>query len=164
MKKTMRPSIALTLLLAIQAADAADVAIDWQQPERYSDIRPVHQSAARFQERLFRVFRETLEHLAQRLPADQHLKITFEDIDLAGDLRTGSFGQVRVVRDTSPARLRFRWELLDAAGRRLAGGEERLTGSRVSAGTLARPGRDPFGIEKALLERWFSRTFAEAGR
>lgn len=160
----MRPSIVLTLLFAIRAAGAAEVTIDWQRPEGFTDIRPVHQSAARFQERLFRVFQETFEHLAQRLPADQRLQITFEDIDLAGDLRTGRFGQARVVRDTSPARLRFRWALVDAKGRRLAAGEERLTGNRVSAGTLARPGRDPFGIEKALLERWFSRTFPEAGR
>ena len=133
-----------------------NVEVTWQNPDHYRDIRPANESPRRFRERLFRNLVDHLRALARKLPQGQRLEITFTDIDLAGEVRMGARGDVRIVRDTQPAVLTFHWRLLDEGGRPIRQGEERLRGDNATARALSLSHSDPFPVEKALLRRWFS--------
>lgn len=153
----MKPLFFLLGLLPALAFAAGTVEVTWQDPDHYSDIRPADESASRFRERVFQALEEQLEKLARKLPDGQRLEITFTDVDLAGEVRVGPRGTVRIIRDSQPARLEFSYRLLDSDGKVLREGRERLWGTLSSVSRLGQPQGETLSVSRALLSRWFDK-------
>ena len=89
---------------------------------------------------------------------DETLVVDVLDIDRAGfvrpDLNIPS--GLRIVSDATPPAIRLRYELR-RGGRRIAGGEERLTDINFLFGARAVAATGSFGYEEALLRDWARR-------
>src|SRR5690606_26810573 len=73
-------------LLTVGAAQAGEVSVQWQQPEKFTDIRPVNDTRKAYRERILRKFDSFFAELADRLPEGYKWEVTVTDLDLAGDV------------------------------------------------------------------------------
>lgn len=156
---------AAALALIAGAAQAAKVDIDWADPEEFTDIEAgTNQNQKRFQQRvvdeLGEHFRETAE---SELPADQTLKLTIQDVNLAGDVEyffTSFDNQgLRVIRDIYFPSIEFSYELRDEDGDVIKSGQENISDIGFKYAGSDRLDSAPLNYEKELIESWFEDTF-----
>jgi hypothetical protein len=155
-------TLALPVLIGVPDTAAADVAITYIAPEKFRD-REFRQERTRAS--ALAEFDKEFAKLAERyVPAGRDLAIEVLDIDLAGDFEPWNFDyrDVRIMRDTTPPKIRFRYTLFEA-GKVLKRDEVRLSDMNY----LSRPGAandtERFAHDKQLLEDWFRKTF-DVGR
>ncbi len=144
--------------LATSAQAAGTVQLNFVEPARFTD-------AGRTQietERNTRTLAEFVQRrLAPRLPDGQVLTIDVTDLDLAGDVRFGRHGDLRIARGGADwPRIDLRWTLTEN-GRTVKAGEEHLSDMNY----LQHTPRDYHGetelpYEKRLLAEWFDERFA----
>lgn len=163
----MRP-VALGLLagLALSRPAAAQVAVRYAAPERFTDAENRWGSGQSLRATLSEMTR-ILEDLGnRRLGPGESLDITVLDIDLAGYERPG-FGTpngLRVVQDFTPPRIKLAYVL--RRGRHvIVSGEDSV--SDINFMLTANPRFSTGGLyyERAVLRDWFARRFPDpAGR
>lgn len=106
-----------------------------------------------------------LASLAKRnLAPGQTLIVAMRDIDLAGVIepwRGPDYGRVRYIRDTHPPRLVFNYQLLDADGKVLQEGSEKLTNLTFRY-QFTPPSSEQAYFEKQLLTDWMRERFGTA--
>ena len=151
---------ALRILAATLAAAGAPVLagtaeVKFADPQAYADVGGTRGQQFENLERLAR----HIERLAQRLPANQTLRVDVLDVDLAGT----QFGlQPRVVRNMADIpRLQLRYSLV-AGGQVVASGEDylsRLDYARHTASAFNRS-YEALYDEKRLLDDWFAQRIA----
>ena len=78
---------------------AADVKVNWINPDKYRDIHAGEESRKRFKENTFSALEAHLLKLAEALPESQTLKIDVTDVDLAGSVHHGGSRQIRLIKD-----------------------------------------------------------------
>lgn len=151
-------ALALPVMIGVPDTAAADVTVTYIAPEKFRD-REFRQERTRVS--ALAEFDKEFAKLAERyLPAGQDLAIEVLDIDLAGGFEPWNFDyrDVRIMRDTTPPRIRFRYTLTDA-GKVIRQDEVRLS----DVNYLSRPGAandtERFAHDKQLLEDWFRKTF-----
>jgi hypothetical protein len=84
--------LSFSLLVLSNASFAqADVEISWQNPEKFSDVRPTSESRSTFSERTFKQLNEYITELPEDLPIGQKLIMNVTNLDLAGDVMPASF-------------------------------------------------------------------------
>ncbi|MCA6216503.1 DUF3016 domain-containing protein [Ideonella sp. B7] len=151
----LRTTLTSLFALATQAALAGSVTVHFLPAEKYSDVHVDGDPAVQ----LFKPLTQSLEQLAQRLPADQTLSIDVSDIDLAGDWRpVGPQGQwMRVLSSATWPRLTLRYRLSDASGQVLRSGETTLKDMDYQSPPDLFSNSDPLRYEKRLLRDWFER-------
>lgn len=158
-------SIPLGLLIGVAVGAAAPafagtVDVTFTGSENYADAGDMpHREEANL-----RTLAGHLKSLGERhLPAGQVLKIEVLDVDLAGETRPWLFPErhVRIARggaDTPSVTLRYS---LEADGRVLRSGEERVTDlAYLHHSGLGGP-REPLRHEKRMLDGWFSERFVD---
>ncbi|WP_456406338.1 DUF3016 domain-containing protein [Thiolapillus sp.] len=162
----MKTCITLTfgiLLIPIIAIAGGAATVNWADPADYKDVVASSGSQEEFQAKTFKELEDTIRELASSLPEGQKLEMTVTDLDLAGDVRlTGARTQhqdVRVVKDMYPARMTFHYRLLDASGKVLKEGDEKLQGRATSVG-MRTSSSGPLEIEKRMLRSWFKHNIA----
>lgn len=150
--------LALPVLIGAPDTAEADVTVTYVSPEKFHD-REFRQERTRAS--ALAEFDKAFERLAVRyLPATQDLAIEVLDIDLAGDFEPWNFEyrDVRIMRNTTPPRIRFRYTLTEI-GKVVTQGEVRLSDMNY----LSRPGAandtERFAHDKRLVEYWFRKTF-----
>lgn len=151
-------AIALPVLISVPDMAAAEVTVTYVAPDRFRD-REFRQDRTRAS--ALAEFDKEFGRLAARyLPAGQDLAIEVYDIDLAGDFEPWNFDfrDVRIMRDTTPPRIRFRYTL-SQAGQVLRQDDVRLSDMSY----LSRPGAssdtERFAHDKGQIEDWFRKTF-----
>jgi hypothetical protein len=156
-------ALALLCLCLAVPADAASVAIEWQDPGKYRDMRAGNEGQRNFEQRVTAALTRSFEDAAaDHLPAEQTLRLTITDVDLAGDVEYFfvDFPQgIRVMRDVYFPSIRFAYELRDAGGNVIASGEENIKdmGYRFSGMNFI---NDPeFNYEDRLIHDWVAGTF-----
>ncbi|AWN41438.1 DUF3016 domain-containing protein [Methylobacterium durans] len=157
----MRPApLALALLAGLSGPAAAGVSVRYVAPERFTDAENRIGSGLPLRVTLAEMTRILQELGDRHLPPGETLAITILDIDLAGveQLGFGTAQALRVVRDSSPPRIRFAYRL-QRGGRTLAQGEETLTDINFLLTSNARFSSGPLFYERALLRDWFRRRF-----
>lgn len=146
-------------------ASAATVTINFVDPDQFSDAgysqsRPTERDLADLRSE----FERHLKRLADpALDPAATLKIEMLDIDLAGRFeptRRGVWGEVRVVRDITMPRLKFRYTV-QQGDRVLATGEEDLTDLDFLHSVGRLQSDDRLRYEKALLSSWFGKRFGK---
>ncbi|WP_313348257.1 DUF3016 domain-containing protein [Paracoccus sp. (in: a-proteobacteria)] len=160
MLRALLLSVALALPVLIWAPDiaAADVTVTYVAPEKFRD-REFRQERTR--DSALAEFDREFAKLAERyLLAGQDLAVEVLDIDLAGEFEPWNFDyrDVRIMRDTTPPRIRLRYTLTEG-GKVLKQDEVRLSDMNY----FSRPGAandiERFAHDKQLLEDWFRRAF-----
>ena len=107
-----------------------------------------------------------LRYRAERiLPPDQHLQVTFTNVQLAGTYepwRGPRWDDVRVIKNVYPPRIDLSFTLTDANGTVVKDGERELRDpSFMQRGILNET--DPLRFEKRMLDDWVHREFPDAG-
>ena len=149
----LQPLLAAALLgAALPTFAAGTVEVSFIEPRQFSDAG----TTAVETERNTRVLADELKRLSLRLPDGQQLRVEVLDVDLAGTVKLGRRGDLRVLRggaDWPSLRLRY---TLSAAGQPLLSGEESI----ADLDYLGSPPPVAYGAslpyEQRLLQRWFT--------
>lgn len=166
----MRNSLlVLTMLAAFGIADAqavaAEVKVTFEQPEKYTDIRPTHESRSRYEQKVLQSVEKIFTDLAAKMPEGYQWQVTVTDIDLAGDVDyfAGPNGQaLRIVKDIYSPAVRFSHSLRDNYGEEVLSGEEKLR-DMAFLQRLSKTGtRAEFEHEQVMLQDWFNKTVQPA--
>ena len=88
--------------------------------------------------------------------------MTFTDIDLAGDYepaRGPTIGNIRIVKEIYPPRMKLSFRLTDANGEVLKQGDRELSDLNFMRTAIPAFSNDPYRYEKTMLENWLDREF-----
>ncbi|WP_085316493.1 DUF3016 domain-containing protein [Derxia lacustris] len=135
------------------------VTVQFVEPDRFTDAR---RSGGRGADpEVLAALREHLERLAPGcLAPDRRLTVRITDIDLAGETPFAvAPSEMRVLRDATWPRIELDWRLADGAGTPLAGATEHLIDMNYLADFNARNDSGQWRHDRALLTRWFRRSF-----
>ena len=169
MKKSLLTATLLAAgLLNQPAMAAADVEINWQEPDSYQDIRPSNQSRASFRKMVFSDLEQYMSKLAEDLPDGQTLLMTVTDLDLAGEVWPSSLlggmggSDIRLVKPVYIPRMSFSYTLKDAGGNVLQNADVKLKDMAfMDRGTRASRRAENLTYEKAMLRDWFEKTLEQ---
>lgn len=146
-------------------AFAASSEVEWVKPENFSDIRPANESRSRYHKRVFKHLEEHFAELAEKLPADQTLKIQVNNLDLAGDVRYmvgPNNSTVRVIQDIYFPKIRFNYQLVDKIDVQITSGEADIKDMSFNTGIRNNMTSDSFYYEKEMISDWFKKTFPKS--
>ncbi len=155
---------AICCLLAVPVLNAANVEINWDEPDRFSDVS----DDWTFVQSDFEIFKESFTKYVQKLadrymPPDADLTLTIRDVDLAGELepwRKAPNNNIRIVREIYPPRIKFHYNISYAGDGRMVdeSGMAQIT-DLTFLWSIERSirGYDRFFYTKELIEDWFRR-------
>jgi hypothetical protein len=163
------PMLALKLVTAVNAAEPANLRVEFIQPERFSDFR----IEGRDERASAPIFRDEVSSylspiVARRFPGDT-LTLRFTDIDLGG--RAGNRPQFYTVRFNHqfgpPIRMSFDYSVIDEKGTVIANGSKSLLSQDYLHEYLYYPQSvktSTIFYEKATLAKWVSESAPLNGR
>lgn len=147
-------------LLGSVNALAAEVEVQWQDLEKFTDIRPASDSRKAYRERVMKKFEGFFQELSANLPEGYTWQVTVSDIDLAGDVdyfAGGAGNPLRVVKEIYSPAIKFSHVLRDKYGEQVVGGEEKLRDMGFMHSLRSVSKNDEFHYEKQMLEDWFNK-------
>ena len=132
--------------------------------EKFTDVRDGYPGSDAGRDATLAELRKfIIQRAARHLAPGQKIAITVTDVDLAGDFepwRGPQFDDIRIVKDLYPPRIKLVFQLTDADGRVVNGGQRDLRDLGFMM-KLSINQSDPLRHEKELLEDWLR---AELGR
>jgi uncharacterized lipoprotein YbaY len=151
MTKLLHKAAAVAVLLAASASAFAGATVSFVNIADMTDV-PRH---PKDRESMEYIFREHLNHLSERLPAGQELKVEFLDIDLAGDeFPRVPVRDIRVIKSqTDRMGMHFRYSI-EQNGQVIRSGEAKLYDAAYTL-NANHYDRDLYGFEKQMLDDWF---------
>ncbi len=161
--RTLFPLMLGVLLSTNVLAEAqeATVKVNWQNPEKYSDIRPSSGSKKSYQKRVISAFDKIWADFGEKLPAGHRLLVTVKDLDLAGDVNPMyriDHNDIRVVKEIYFPRMTFDYQVLDASGHTvLAEQDVKVKDVGFMNAAPIGMGSTEFAYEKQMLKHWFQR-------
>lgn len=155
--------LAIALVALLPAAHAATVAVSWNDPQAFRDIRATNGGQQRFQASVMTELEEQFRDEATgRLESGQVLTIAVDDIDLAGEIEyfyaNYPFG-LRVIRNVDFPQMTFSYELRDADGKLVKSGTEKLADLGFRFSTLMPVDRSALRYEKQMIKEWAQQSF-----
>ncbi|KXI30942.1 DUF3016 domain-containing protein [Paraglaciecola hydrolytica] len=169
MKKLLVPLMTSSLLLCTtQVLSQAQVEINWENPEKYRDVRPTMESRVKFREHTFEQLLEYLQKLAAKLPDDQKLSLNVTNLDLAGQVWPASFvgfghgaSDVRVIKNMDIPRISFTYKLVNTTGELIQEGDVELKDMAFMDRANRFFSSESLRYEKNMLKDWFDDEFPE---
>jgi hypothetical protein len=139
------------------AAPAARTEVVFDHPEKFTDVKDGQFPTDKGRDWILSRIRGFLvDRTSSLLPPGDDLKITFTDIDLAGDFEPwhgAEWDDVRIVKDIYPPAFKFSYVVTDASGRVVKQGTEDIRDlnfqSRIVLDTT-----DTLRYEKDILGDW----------
>jgi hypothetical protein len=162
----MKTFLIATFALALSApalsnTDAGAVLeLNWQDVDKFSDIRAANDSRSRFEERVKRNIETFFQEMASELPEGYTWQATITDVDLAGQVDYFAMGTgqaIRVIKEIHSPAIRFNHLLRDQFGEEVAGGEERLRDMGFMSRLSPRGSTPEFSFERQMLQDWFDK-------
>jgi hypothetical protein len=162
--KTLRLFSAVLGLVAACALSAADSAkpashtqVIFDHPENFTDVKDGSNPTDRGRDAILSTLSSFLVDRADRLlPEGYSLRITFTDIDLAGDFEPWhgpQFSDVRFVKSIYPPAFKFTYVVTDPSGRVVKQGAENIR-DLTFQNRLTIDNSDPLRYEKDILDEW----------
>ncbi len=152
-------AVVCAAILAAGPARAGTVAVQFENPGRFTDIGPRREADAVQQS-----LRDILEALAaERLPAGQVLRLAITDVDLAGEVQPASrwMHDVRVMGNRPDwPRISLRYTLQDG-DRLVAEGSEVVTDMAYLLRSRSFTGKHRLPFEQRMLSDWFDTRFGK---
>jgi len=158
MNKLLGCTIVLFSALFIsQSVAAADVEIEWKNPQNYRDIVAGNtQGKTKFQKVLFSELESAFKKEAKKLPENYRMKVVMVDVDLAGQVRQGQSVSIRTVNDYDFPRLKFYMFLYDEHNKIVFQGTQNLKEKKDKHKAFRMKGSQTnFYLEKDLITKWF---------
>ncbi|PXX40366.1 DUF3016 domain-containing protein [Undibacterium pigrum] len=152
-----------TMLLAVVMsgqAQAGEVKVAWQEPEKFTDIRPGSEHRSDFQGRMIKEFDYIFADLAKKLPDGYQWDVTVTDVDLAGDVRPffpTPMNEIRVIKDLYWPRMSFSFDLKDGQGKSVVSGNENLRDMNFLMHSNLAGRNNSFRYEEQMLRDWFKK-------
>ena len=146
--------------LAAGAVQAAEVKVQWQEPEKFTDIRPSNDSRKAYRERVMKKFDGFFADVAADLPEGYNWHVTVTDIDLAGEVdyfAGGAGNALRIVKDIYSPAIKFNYVLRDKHGEEVASGDEKLRDMGFMQQLRSTNSNEEFRYEKQMLQDWFKK-------
>lgn len=169
MKKIYVVILSSTLaLFTSQSMAKAEVEVTWQEPEKYTDVRPANESRKHFRNSTFKKLDSYLAELAEALPNGHKLLIKVDNLDLAGQVWPASFvglghsaSDVRMIKSIDIPRMSFTYQLIDEAGQVIK--ESAVNLKDMSFQDRFNPFFDSESLryEKNMLREWFNDEFPQ---
>lgn len=147
-------------VLTVNAVQAGEVKVDWQEPEKFTDIRPSNDSRKAYRERVIKKFDGFFADVAADLPEGYNWHVTVTDVDLAGEVdyfAGGAGNALRIVKDVYSPAIKFSYVLRDKHGAEVASGEEKLRDMGFMQQLRSANDNDEFRYEKQMLQDWFKK-------
>lgn len=147
-------------MLTASAVQAGEVKVQWQEPEKFTDIRPANDSRKAYRERVIKKFDGFFADMASDLPQGYKWEITVTDVDLAGDIdyfAGGAGNALRIVKDIHSPAIKFNYVLRDKHGEEVANGEEKLRDMGFMQQLRSVNDNEEFRYEKHMLQDWFKK-------
>lgn len=138
---------------------AADITVEFQNPDDFRDVRD-SLGGSTDQNALASLRTWLQENAPARLSAGQKLRVTFTDIDLAGDFLPGAnVDRVRIIRSVYIPRMELSFTVTDAAGQVVKEGTRKLTNLDFQNSGRRIGSDQSFFYDKMLLEDWLRKEF-----
>ncbi len=140
---------------AANTASRIDVAFD--HPENFTDVKDRALPTDKGRDNILSNIRTFIVERADRiLPEGYSLKMTFTDIDLAGEFepqRGAQWDDVRIVKAIYPPAFKFSYAVTDPSGRIVKQGSENIRDMTFDTRITFDRG-DPLHYEKDTLDDW----------
>ncbi|WP_416306486.1 DUF3016 domain-containing protein [Neptunicella sp. SCSIO 80796] len=164
-KLTIALSAAVLLLNALPGYAQGELEVNWENPDKYRDVKPTSQTRSSFRRQTFEDIEKFLTKQLKDVPDGYKLTMNVTNLDLAGEVWPGmmvglnSSSDVRLVKNLDIPRMDFSYKLTDSAGVVVKEGTEELKDMAF----MDRGGRihdsERLHYEKDMLDRWFEDTF-----
>ncbi|MFZ6686810.1 DUF3016 domain-containing protein [Undibacterium sp. SXout11W] len=141
-------------------ADAGEVKVTWQDPDKYADIRPGNESRDNFRAQVFKELGQVFTDLAKKLPDDVQWSVTVTDLDLAGDVRPmmrAGGNEIRIIKDIYWPRMSFNYTMTNATGQTIAESSENISDMGFMMSRPLNVGNGSFPYESRMIEDWFQK-------
>ena len=156
MKKCL--SVILISLGMLGSSEAAQVKINWQDPDKYTDIRPTNETKDAFRQRLFEALDEVFLDNAKALPENYLLEINVTNLDLAGDtnvLHPNNGHDIRLVKDIYWPRMSLQFSLKNDTGAVVSEGKANLSDMSFLFTHRIVTSHTGFEYEERMINNWF---------
>ncbi|WNC71792.1 DUF3016 domain-containing protein [Thalassotalea psychrophila] len=154
----------MSLSMFTVPAFAGQAEIDWVEPDKFTDIRPGNESRSNMQKRVFKELEQHFSELAEKLPAEQTLKISVTNLDLAGDIRYmvgPNNSTIRVVEDLYFPKMKFDYQLVSSDKSIISTAKADIKDMSFNTGVRRSMSSEAFYYEKNMIDDWFYKTFPE---
>lgn len=153
----------MSIVLAVFSTTvlAADIQVEWTNPDDYRDVRAANESKKRFQERTFEKLDKHFTELASKLPEGYQLVVKVTDVDLAGNVEFGRTQQIRIVRQIHFPRMDLEYQLFDDKKQLISTDKAELKDMSFLNNIKTRAGSQTLSYEKYMIEEWFNKTFSQ---
>lgn len=159
--------------LALRAADApkgapqTEVAFD--HPENFTDVKDGNIPTERGRDAILSRIREfVVSRSGLLLPEGYRLRITFTDIDLAGDFEPwrghGQWDDVRIIKPIYPPAFKFTYSVTDPSGKVVKTGSENIRDLNFQMRVVSATDDDPLRYEKDILNDWLHSALRDLGK
>jgi hypothetical protein len=150
-------AMAASALYATAANTVSRVDVVFDHPENFTDVKDRAIPTDKGRDSILYNIRTFITDRSDRmLPEGYSLRITFTDIDLAGDFepqRGAQWDDVRIVKSIYPPAFKFSYAVMDAAGKTIKQGSENIRDMTFDTRiTIDRD--DPLHYEKDVLDDW----------
>ncbi|MDK1290717.1 DUF3016 domain-containing protein [Pseudoalteromonas umbrosa] len=145
---------AVVALLMPMMASAGEAKVTWLDFKEYRDVFPAKETRGGYHKRIAKQFDAHLNKLASDMPEGYTLAMTFEDIDLAGDVRF-NMNDIRIIKPIYFPRLKISYSVTDKSGNVMVEAKSKVL-KDMSFMDRIKFGRDTeFYYDKRLLSDWF---------
>jgi hypothetical protein len=144
---------------ALHAADnpASRTEVVFDHPEKFTDVKDSYSPTEKGQAAILADIRNFLVSRTESLiPEGYKLKITFTDIDLAGDFepwRGAQYDNVRIVKAIYAPAFKFTYAVTDPSGKVVRQGSENIRDLNFQVRVTINLS-DPLRYEKDILDDW----------
>jgi hypothetical protein len=149
--------LASCAVFATAAKAAAHVDVVFDHPENFTDVKDRAMPTDKGRDSiLYNIRTFVVDRASQQLPSGDSLRITFTDIDLAGDFepqRGARWDDVRIVKPIYPPAFKFTYSVTDASGRVVKEGTENIRDMTFDT-RITFDRDDPLHYEKDILGDW----------
>lgn len=144
-------------LRAAPAAPAGRVEVVFDHPENFTDIKDQYQPTDKGMQAIMDQIRDYIvDRASPMIPAGYRFRITFTDIDLAGEFepwRGPRWDMVRIIRPVYPPAFKFTYAVTDPSGKVVRQGSEFVRDLSFQFRTVLDT-TDALRYEKQLLNDW----------
>jgi len=150
--------VILSMIITLSSY-AGTSAVTWQSSEKFADIYPSIENKHTFKDELFKVFDNHFQKLAAQLPEQYALQVNITNLDLAGAISFANSHKIRVVNNSTPPRIKFRFQVTDKSNKILVSRGVYLWSKHFKFQRSLKVNK-PYYHELALIDNWFYGTFS----
>ena len=157
--------VGLAPTLLLKAAEGRTIAranVEFFEPQKFTDVRDSYMGDFDRTTYLEQIRDHLLEQAEYHVPEGHTLRVTFTDIDMAGDFEPWlgpRWSDVRIVKDIYPPRLNLTFRLTDAEGNVVKQGQRELRDLAFMMKITMTFRDDPVRYENALIDDWLRDEF-----